>query len=358
MNNKKILIVGPFPEPITGVSLANQVASKLLIKSGFKVTLVNTSFSKLDEKLGSFSFKKLWHNLKYNTAAFKVFSNDILYITPGQTYFGVLKYALFIGFGTLSRKRIITHIHGNHLGTAYKQMSTMQRRIVHYLLSRTTTGIVLSPSLITNLTPFLDQKDIHVLPNFAEAYLQENITKTYTAPRFIYLSNLMEEKGILIFLKALKILQDKEVFFHAQIGGGVTAEMWSCVNPLLLTLKNTVYKGVVHGKEKKELFEWGNIFVLPTYYAMEGQPIAILEAMATGSLIVTTTQGGIVDVIEDGKHGFFVKKQQVEDLAIKMEYLVNNVSIIKKMGEGNIDYFNENFTITAFSERLTNIFKS
>ncbi|AWH73725.1 hypothetical protein DCS32_06000 [Dokdonia sp. Dokd-P16] len=358
MTNKKILIVGPFPEPTTGVSLANQVASNLLIKSGFKVTIVNTSFSELDEKLGSFSFKKFWHNLKYNTAAFKVFSNDILYITPGQTFFGVLKYALFIGFGTLSRKRIITHIHGNHLGTAYEQMSSVQQRIVHFLMSKSNTGIVLSQSLIANLTPFLQSKDIHVLPNFAEEYLQENIIKTYTAPRFIYLSNLMEEKGILIFLRALKILQDKGVLFNAQIGGGVTSEMWSQVNPLLLTLKNVDYKGVVRGKEKKELFEWGNVFVLPTYYAMEGQPISILEAMATGSLIVTTTQGGIVDVIEDGKHGFFVEKQQVEDLAAKMEYLVNNVSTIKEIGEGNVNYFNKNFTITAFSERLTNIFKS
>lgn len=353
-----MLIVGPFPEPTTGVSLANQVVSKLLSEADYNVTEINTSFSHLDEGLGVFSIKKVVYNLKYNTGVFKVFSNDILYFTPGQTFFGILKYGLYILLASLSQKRIITHIHGNHLGTAYQKMSGLKKWIVKFLMSKISEGIVLSESLTANLTPFIKEKKIYILPNFAEDFLTQNITKDYTEARFIYLSNLMEEKGILVFLKALKILQEKGVDYKVQIGGGVTPEMWTRVQPLLLDLKNVVYKGVVQGSEKKALFEWANVFVLPTYYAMEGQPISILEAMATGSLIITTTQGGIADVIDNGKHGYFVEKQNPEDLVIRMEELINNQQMIASIGASNKDYFNHNFTTQAFSDRLIHIFKN
>lgn len=357
MPHKKVLLIGPLPEPTTGVSLANQVVSSVLKNEGYNVTEVNTSFSYLDEELGVFSFKKLWHNLKYNTQAFKVFSNHIIYFTPGQTFFGVLKYAVFIVFAALSRKRIIIHIHGNHLGTAYHQMTGLKRWVTKKLMSLSSDGIVLSESLKPNLTPFLDEKNVHILPNFAQEYLKTDITKDYASPRFIYLSNLMQEKGIIIFLKALLELQNQNVSYQAQIGGAVTKEMWMQVKPLLLQLKNVDYKGVVMGEEKKALFEWGNVFVLPTYYKMEGQPISILEAMATGSLIITTTQGGIPDIIKNGEQGLFVEKQNVEDLVLKMKSIASNPKIISDIGVKNQAHFSKNFTMKAFTSRLITIFR-
>jgi len=92
MSKKRILLIGPFPEPTTGVSLANQVVYDELSKnSAFEVSKVNTSFSSFDEKLGAVSIKKLWFYLKLQVYFLKVFHNDIIYITPGQTFFGLRK---------------------------------------------------------------------------------------------------------------------------------------------------------------------------------------------------------------------------------------------------------------------------
>ena len=52
--------------------------------------------------------------------------------------------------------------------------------------------------------------------------------------------------------------------------------------------------------------------MLPTYYKMEGQPISILEAMATGNVILTTRHAGIPDVVTDGKHGRFFEKKNAK----------------------------------------------
>ena len=49
---KKVLLIGPLPKPITGVSLANQVVvENLNKKKGYKVNFVNTAFQKFVKNL-------------------------------------------------------------------------------------------------------------------------------------------------------------------------------------------------------------------------------------------------------------------------------------------------------------------
>ncbi len=56
---KRILIIGPFPLPISGVSLANKVVKEILIESpNFKVRTINTSYNKFDAKLGKLTLRK------------------------------------------------------------------------------------------------------------------------------------------------------------------------------------------------------------------------------------------------------------------------------------------------------------
>ncbi len=353
-----MLIIGPQPDPITGVSLANKVVYEVLLEEGFHVDKINTSFSNFDDQLGHFSFSKLWFNLKYNLQAYKIFKNQTIYITPGQTFFGILKYSLFIGLGSLSRKRMIIHIHGNHLRAAYDDMYGIKKWIVRKLLNNFSKGIVLSLSLTSNLSPFLRESDIFILPNFAQDYLYSNLTKDYKEPRFIYLSNLIEEKGILDLLKAFRMMEEREVFYTAQIAGAVSKEMWTSIRPMLNSLQNVSYLGVIDGEKKKAMLAWGNVFVLPTYYAMEGQPISILEAMATGNLILTTSHGGIPDIIEDAKHGFFIEKRNPHQIAQKMMELVENPQIISDIGRSNQLCFRENFTVEHFKSRLLKILAS
>ena len=68
MNSKiSILLIGPFPEPLSGVSIANQVVNEVLSEdSQFEVDLINTSYSRFDEEIGKFSIKKAFFYLTLN----------------------------------------------------------------------------------------------------------------------------------------------------------------------------------------------------------------------------------------------------------------------------------------------------
>jgi glycosyltransferase involved in cell wall biosynthesis len=73
----------------------------------------------------------------------------------------------------------------------------------------------------------------------------------------------------------------------------------------------------------------------------EGLGTAILQAMAVGVPVVATDVGGIPDIIEDGKNGFLVKKQDCIEAAVKVVELIENAdkrTLFSKAGRELIEY--------------------
>ena len=360
----RILLIGPLPNPTTGVSLANQiVVDNLHSQSDFSIRFINTSFYKFDENLGAFSLSKFFFNLKLALYSYKILKSDIVYITPGQTFFGVLKYGFFITLTSLLNKQLITHIHGNYLGKEYRNLKGIKKKIFKILLNKTSKGIVLSESLIDNMSPFIKDEHIHVLYNFVENYLfvdREDINRKLAnpTPRIIFLSNLMEEKGIFELLEAFNILEAEGFEYKAQIAGNIDAKHVHKTEKLFKSLKHVDYVGVVSGNQKKTLLLWGNIFILPTYYEMEGQPISILEAMATGNVVLTTNHAGIPDVFKDAVNGYYVDKKSPVDIASKIKMTTRNTTLANKIRVENHLTAKTKYRVDNFIENMVKIFKA
>lgn len=361
---KKVLIIGPFPEPTTGVSLANKVVFEYLSKRGnYEVEYINTSYNKFDEDLGSFSFSKISFYLKINFQLYKVFKNDIIYLTPGQTFFGVVKYALFFILSSLLKKEIIVHVHGNHLGKEYDSLKGFKKQFFSKLLQKTSKGIVLSESLKGNMSPFIKDENIHVVYNFVEDYLivgEEDLKDKFnnTHLRILFLSNLMEEKGILDLLEALLVLEKEGFKYEAKIAGNIDERLKEKIETYFKQLNHTEYCGIVSGNAKKSLLLWGDTFVLPTYYSMEGQPISILEAMVTGNVILATRHAGIPDIFVEEENGFYVQKQDFKSILekIKQAQTLNQKSNNIRMN--NYKIAKENYRVHSFINNIEMVFQA
>lgn len=362
---KTILLIGPIPEPTTGVSLANKVLADNLMKSDdFKIDIINTSYNKFDENLGAFSISKLIFFLKLNFFAFKIFKVNIVYITPGQTFFGVVKYALFILLSKLFRKELIIHVHGNYVGKEYSLLKGFKKRIFKSLLSRTSKGIVLSETLTGNMSPFIKEKEIFVLYNFVEEYLFPSTEEVkeklnlFTKPKIVFLSNLMEEKGIFALLDALKLLEKEGFAYEAKIAGNIDEVNKGKALKYFDSLNNTSYSGVVKGQEKKELLLWSNVFILPTWYTMEGQPISILEAMATANIVITTNHAGIPDIFKESINGFYVNKNDPLSIANTIKQVFYKKESAEEIQENNFKEAKEKYRVKSFIENAVSIFNT
>lgn len=351
----KILLIGPLSPPINGVSVCND---KIIAKNDedFQVKYINTADVNFSEKLGSFSLKKMLITTKKYLFIYKIISVNVVYITIGQTFFGVIKYLPFLLFSKLLGKKRVLHIHGNYLKTEFENLKGFKKSFFKFTIRLANSGIVLSKSLKGNLTPFLKEKNIHVLPNFVDEEIfnisiKDIENKNFSTLKILFLSNLMTEKGILDLLDSLKILEEKNVTYEAKIAGNIDATIKELVLRKIKSLKGADYMGVVKGNQKKEILLNSNVFVFPTYYKMEGQPISLLEAMGFGNIIITTNHAGIPDIVTQ-ENGFFVKKKSAKDIAEKLITLSETLSDYQKISINNHKYIKEQFSEKKFLSSL------
>lgn len=116
------------------------------------------------------------------------------------------------------------------------------------------------------------------------------------------------------------------------------------------------FHGKKYNEDKKVFFENADIFIFPTLNEAFG--LVLLEAMQHHLPCVSTTEGGIPGIIDEGKTGFLVPKHDAETLANKIEFLLTDSALRKRMGEAGREKFEKEFTLEVFEKRMAEILKT
>ncbi len=93
---------------------------------------------------------------------------------------------------------------------------------------------------------------------------------------------------------------------------------------------NIVFTGYYPDKKLPKLYQAADVFAFSTFY--EHHPFAVLEALATGLPVVTTTVGGIPETIDSGKNGFLVEPFNPKQFSEKILYLLEHPATAAEMG--------------------------
>jgi glycosyltransferase involved in cell wall biosynthesis len=78
------------------------------------------------------------------------------------------------------------------------------------------------------------------------------------------------------------------------------------------------------------LYAEHEIFVLPSL--MEGMPLVLLEAMASGLPVITTESSGMTDLVEDSHDGLFVIPGDTESLSAAIVRLCLDPELRSRLG--------------------------
>ena len=116
-----------------------------------------------------------------------------------------------------------------------------------------------------------------------------------------------------------------------------------------------MYHGKKYGKEKDEAYQQTDIFVFPTYYHNECFPLVLLEAMQYGLPCISTNEGAISDIVDDGVTGYIVKAHNAGHLAAKIEELIDDKQKRMDMGMNGYRKFQEQFTLDMFEKRMSEV---
>ena len=118
------------------------------------------------------------------------------------------------------------------------------------------------------------------------------------------------------------------------------------------------FKGDVSDSELKEYYKDSDIFVLPCITARDGDrdgiPVAMMEAMAMGLPVVSTTVSGIPELVKNGS-GFLVPEKNVKDLVKAIETLRDS-NLRAEMGLNGRAVIKQEFNVKMEVDKLINLF--
>jgi glycosyltransferase involved in cell wall biosynthesis len=361
------LIVGPLPPPYHGVAVMIQwLVEGLRKKNGFSFIHLNTQDPQKNEGFGKFNPRNSWFALKGILLLFKLLLTEkigVVYIPISQNFWGFARDSLFVLIaGLLFRKKIVIHLHGGYFKTFYQNGSRLRKQYVKFVFKYVDRGIVLGHCLRYILEDVLPEDKIDVVYNgidvktFDEIESQKEKNGKF---KILFAGVLEESKGFFDLIEALLTLTryypEVEVFIAGRWqGNGLKDMVESYVRKNDLE-KYVRFAGVVTGEEKINLFKSSDVFVLPTYYYLEGQPVVILEAMAAGLPVITCDRGSIKEMIAHGENGFIIPPSSPDQIAEKIAVLIEDKNLREKMGEKSRRKVKEKFTLDHYIDGVVGV---
>jgi glycosyltransferase involved in cell wall biosynthesis len=335
-----ILYIAPLPPPITGHSLVSKVLRDELINS-HKVQVVDLSKDSLSEGVDGFKriiqiFNVLIQILLKHKRV------ERIYLTISESLAGNLKDILIYLICFQSNHKIIIHLHGGSIKRQLWSKYNFIDKINSYFIKRLRGVIISGESHVSIFSDKISKEKIHIVPNFAQDYIfidQNVVDLKFESPiiRVLYMSNLIPKKGYNDLADAFLLLSQKfKDRIRLDFAGAFDSEEQK--NNFLNKISGQsqiTYHGVVDEDSKKILFSQAHVFCLPTSY-LEGQPISILEAYASGCVVITTAQSGILDIFEPEVNGFLIDAESPESIKNALESLINLKEKMHQISSNNL----------------------
>jgi glycosyltransferase involved in cell wall biosynthesis len=224
---------------------------------------------------------------------------------------------------------VIFHLHGSEMKTFYERQTGPIRQAITNQLERATTVVVLSESWRAFIREIAPRAKLAVVPNYVA--VPPAVTRASTdKPTLLFLGAIGHRKGIFDLLSALAIARKTNADLRLLVGGTGQLDEAKAAAAKLDLSDHVDFLGWVDATERARLLDSAGIYVLPSYN--EGLPMSVLEAMAAGLPTITTTVGGLPELITNGGDGVLIAPGDVEGLAAAIVRLANDPVERERMG--------------------------
>ena len=177
--------------------------------------------------------------------------------------------------------------------------------------------------------------------------------------RLLTVASLQPYKGHRYLIDACALLRGDIEFQCRLIGGGeLEADLRQRIHAFGLERQIHLLGPQPEERVRKELAE-ADVFVLPSIQEpsgkMEGIPVALMEAMATGLPVVASRLSGIPELVEDGRSGLLTHPADAAALAAAIRCMESS-QLRSRMGEFGRIAVRRNYTLQHNVARLAEFF--
>jgi glycosyltransferase involved in cell wall biosynthesis len=290
---------------------------------------------------------------------------------------GILRDTIIILLARCRRLRVIGHVHTGNFGEFYANASCITRWLVRAAWKQLDGLVILSERLrgLYAAIPELDEK-IHVVFNpLPVVPATERFVRSQRRPpmfghlvHLLFLSNLVRSKGYLDAIDATVLLRDDYGVRARLVLAGTfmldpadphdfatTGEARDALRSHIeATGLHTLvqYVGPIAGAEKMALLQRAHFLLLPTYYSLEGQPLAIAEALSWGVVPVVTAYRAIPDLVHHDITGVHVPPHDPKAIAHEIHRLVTAPDRYRALSRGGYRHCQRLFSADAHTDTM------
>jgi glycosyltransferase involved in cell wall biosynthesis len=377
MIKNSICLCGPrSAKAVTGVALAFDLLVEGLEDRVIPHKAMDATRGVTVSKSGTFSVRRAFDTLcVIGLVWWLLLCCNIYYATMSTSSVGFIRDYLTVGFAKLLGRRTVLHLHGGGFQGFYMNAKPWLQRLIRANLRRTDTIIVLGELLKEQfycVGEFVKPKLV-VVPNGLTLGVDEPSAKVNAVPangriELLYLSSLMPSKGFFDVLQSMVFLEKQSPRrYHLNLCGFfVDAKTETAVEvhdeaSLRDYIKKhelgecVTYHGQILDEAKDQQFAKAHVFLLPTSYPWEGQPLSIIEALAFSIPVISCCHKGIPELVEDGKTGVFVKAQAPELIASVVIEMTTDSEAYSNMSRAAREHYEANFRREVHLKRLISV---
>lgn len=241
--------------------------------------------------------------------------------------------AVLLWLAAAARLRVVLQVHAGEFPVFYRRMPRPVRWCIRRTLTRADVVVALGERCARELRAIAPGAAVIAVPNGVRIPVSPPCSRIDSAVHVVFLGQMGEMKGTFTLVEAwARLVADTPDLPPVRLtcaGDGDVAGVRDAV--ARLRLGDTVeVRSWMPRSQVAGLLASADVLALPSRF--EGQPMAVLEAMAGGLCVVASRVGGIPDLVEDGCSGLLVPPDDIDRLAGALRRVVTDRELCGRLG--------------------------
>jgi glycosyltransferase involved in cell wall biosynthesis len=350
---RRVVVVTPALEAKGGISRVNALYERIGLfgthADGLEVRLHPSA---IDGGIAAKTLFSAWQLLRF---AFMPLPRPAIVHLHASWHASFWRKTAYAWLSWLKGAQVLLHVHPTYFMDFYEGSGPARQRAIRATIRRCQALMVLTGEMAEKLGALAPGCRMYVMPNPVD--LEEFGAQPVPAREpatVLFLGWFVPGKGAYDLLDALARLQGHRPGLRA-VFGGYKLEDRLRERVRALGLSGTVEVAGWCGRaDVVRLLRTCTLFALPTY--SEGIPMAVLEAMACGTPVVTCPVGGIPAVARDGRNALFVRPGDVDGLTAALERLLDDPALREAMSQANREDIRR-YDVRAMGASLLGIYR-
>ena len=256
---------------------------------------------------------------------------------------------------------VVLHMHGSGFQGDYEKAPRLVRAMVRATLCRASAFVTLGEVWAARMQSIAPEARIIAIPNGVRLAQRVGLPRPGMPVRVLFLGRIGEHKGTFGLLDAWAKLSCDPQFGSAGRycatltiagDGEVGRARQQCHE---LGLEDTVdVRGWQSEAQVAALLDRSHVLVLPS--RNEGQPMAVLEAMARGLCVIASDVGGLPEMI-GGESGILIAPDDTEAITAALRKVIHDRELRARLGDAAHARIGARFDTGIVARRLDTLYR-